>query len=481
MKLPMKRENYGDEQPHIPLGPFKLRIPFIHLPWEVPEMLQAIVVFVTGTAAIAYLQDLFDLPFEVALSIVIVHEALYLVSCFFGDPIVGGWITPAVPLIVVYLLTYTGTDRIYALISLQFILALIFIIFGLTGIAGKLIKLCPRSFKAGILVGSSYTACLGTYGFLPLADGGQGFWKNPISFSFGVLIALYLLFSYGFGKQRFTSKNKVVSLLSKAGFVPALIVGGSIGMLFEEFPLPNVTFDTIIFNPIPSLQWVSENFSLWGLGFPPLSILVSALPIAIVCYIIAFSDIVNGTMIIKEAQVYRQDEKIDFNTNRTNLCCGIRNLIECMFSPTCTMSGPVWSAMTITLAERYKTGQKNMYSIHSGICTFNVTKILCHFFLPFILFVTPVLPLAMELTWMIQAFGCFYIGINMCRTNVERGVAGLTAGAIAVSPNPSYGILIGMILCFVMEFLGTNKSERAAQVASGIASTMQTNFTDFEE
>lgn len=481
MTLPSAKRKFGEEQPYISLGLFKIRLPFLHWEWEFPEMLQALVVFVTGTAAITYLQDLFGLSFQVALSIVIVHEALYLLHNLLGDPLIGGWITPAIPLIMIYLLTFNGKERIWALLSLELILGILFITLGLTGLAAKLVSLCPRSLKAGILVGSSFAACVGKYGFMSLEDGGAGFWANPISFSVGVLLALYLLFSYGFGKQRFTSTNKFVHFLTKAGFVPALLIAGILGMVFGEIDLPSPDFTHILFNPLPGLHWISENFSLLGIGFPPMHVLVSAIPIAVACYLIAFGDILNGTVIVKEAQAYRQDEKIDMNTNRTNVCCGIRNLIECFFSPTCTMSGPIWTAMTITVAERYKSGEKNMYSIFGGACTFNATKVICHLIFPFITFVKPVLPLAMELTWMIQAFGCFYIGLNMCRTNVERGVAGLTGGAIAVCSNPSIGLLIGIILCVVMEFIGTNKADRASQVASGLATTVQTNFSDVEE
>ena len=60
---------YGAEQPAIKAGMFRIRLPFIHAPWEIPEMIQAIVVFVTGVAATAYLQDIFGLPFEMALAI----------------------------------------------------------------------------------------------------------------------------------------------------------------------------------------------------------------------------------------------------------------------------------------------------------------------------------------------------------------------------------------------------------------------------
>lgn len=481
MLLPKYRRAPGEEQPYIPLGIFKLRLPFLHWEWEFPEMIQAMVVFVTGTAATAYLQDLFGISFEMALSIVIVHEALYLVNNFLGDPLVGGWITPALPLIVVYLSQHSAQDRIWALLSLELVLGLLFLVLGITGLGSKLVKLCPRSLKAGILVGSSFAACTGKYGFRSLELGGHGFWANPISFSVGVILALYLLYSYGFGKLRFTSKNRFVQAISKFGFVPALLVGGMIGMVVGEVPTPILDFSHIIFNPIPYLKDVHNTFSFFALGLPPLSVFISAVPIAVACYLIAFGDIVNGTTVLKEAHSYRPDETVDTNTSRTHICCGIRNLVECLFAPTCTMSGPLWVGMNITISERYKSGERNMYSIFGGTCTFNMTKLLCHLIVPFIALVRPFLVLAMELTWMIQAFACFYIGVNMCRTNVERGVAGLCGGAIAVSPDPSIGLLIGIFLCIFMEYIGVNKVDRAAQVVSGVTTTAQSHFTDIED
>lgn len=80
----------GAEQPSIKCGMFRIRLPFIHAPWEFPEMIQAIVVFVTGVSAMAYLQDIFGLSFGTALAIVTVHEFLYIFQNIVGDPIVGG-------------------------------------------------------------------------------------------------------------------------------------------------------------------------------------------------------------------------------------------------------------------------------------------------------------------------------------------------------------------------------------------------------
>lgn len=114
----------------------------------------------TGSAATAYLQDLFGFTFEMALSIVFVHELLYMVNNTLGDPLIGGWITPAVPLITAFLLNFEGPDRMYALVGLELILGLMYVILGVTGIATKIIDICPQSLKAGILIGSGFAALL---------------------------------------------------------------------------------------------------------------------------------------------------------------------------------------------------------------------------------------------------------------------------------------------------------------------------------
>ena len=164
---------------------------------------------------------------------------------------------------------------------------------------------------------------------------------------------------------------------------------------------------------------------------------------------------------------------IDVSADRTNVCCGIRNIIECLFSPTCTMSGPLWTAMTVTVAERYKSGKENMYSIFGGACTFNTTKVICCTIIPLMALIRPALPLAMALTLMIQAFGSFYVALSMCRTNIERGVAGITGGAIAASANPAYGLLIGILLYIVCQFLFTSNEHRLEELGKGLDITIE--------
>ena len=62
-------------------------------------------------------------------------------------------------------------------------------------------------------------------------------------------------------------------------------------------------------------------------------ILLQDLPMAIMCYVIAFGDIVGGTAFLEDTKRYREDEYIDVNPDRTNMCCGFRNLIELSSAP----------------------------------------------------------------------------------------------------------------------------------------------------
>lgn len=132
LMLPSARRKDGEKQPCITVGKIDIRIPFVHYEWEIPEMIQACVVFLTGTAATQYLQDLFGFTFEMALSIVFVHELLYMVNNTMGDPLIGGWITPAVPLITTFLLNFEGTDRMYALVGMELILGIMYVVLGIT-------------------------------------------------------------------------------------------------------------------------------------------------------------------------------------------------------------------------------------------------------------------------------------------------------------------------------------------------------------
>ena len=117
--MAIKRE-YGHEQPYIPLGIFKVRLPFVHYKWEWSEAMQAILMCATCLGAIPILTENLGISFELAWSMVIINGILYNLHALLGDPVVPGWITPSIPLTIVYLSRFTiGVDRIHALIALQ--------------------------------------------------------------------------------------------------------------------------------------------------------------------------------------------------------------------------------------------------------------------------------------------------------------------------------------------------------------------------
>ena len=88
------------ESPYIALGPFKVRLPFIHYKFELPDYLQGLLMCAVDLAAIPLMTELLGMPFEVALAVVMLNGLLYLTHHLLGDPTVPGWITPAVPLLI---------------------------------------------------------------------------------------------------------------------------------------------------------------------------------------------------------------------------------------------------------------------------------------------------------------------------------------------------------------------------------------------
>ncbi|MDD4236960.1 MAG: hypothetical protein PHT62_00185 [Desulfotomaculaceae bacterium] len=323
--LPTARRKDGEETPYIPLKifNFKLRLPFVHWGIEGSEILQAMVMFVTAMGVIQVMKDVFNMPFELAMTIVAFHELMYCLHQLLGDPTVPGWITPALPLVIAYLSAVTvGTDRIEALIALQVILGLIYLILGVTGLAKKMIEYTPKAIQSGVLLGAGVSGLIGTYVFAPT---GTGLMKYPLSITVGGLLALYLIYSKGFTEKVRSGQmdgKKFLMTVANLGIVPGIAAGIIVGWISGELPLP-VMKSGLFF--IPQFSEVLNNYSVVGLGMPSTQIWLAAIPMALVAYIIAFGNIILGETVLREASAYRPDEKIDSDPNRLNIICAIRN------------------------------------------------------------------------------------------------------------------------------------------------------------
>ncbi|MDQ7864481.1 hypothetical protein RCO48_35430 [Peribacillus frigoritolerans] len=63
---------------------------------------QGLLMCAVDLGAITLLADHLGMPFDVALAVVILNGLLYLAHHLLGDPVIPGWITPAVPLLVLF-------------------------------------------------------------------------------------------------------------------------------------------------------------------------------------------------------------------------------------------------------------------------------------------------------------------------------------------------------------------------------------------
>lgn len=445
--MAMKRE-YGGVQPYIPAGIFNIRIPFVHYRWEISECLQAILMCATCLGAIPTMQSVMGVSYEVAWSMVIINGFFYSMHSLLGDPVVPGWVTPSIPLTTAFLTQFGEAGQIdyvrnQHLIALQLEVGIIFLVMGITGLAQKIIDWIPACLKAGILLGAGIAAIAGEIG----ATG--RFTLYPITVGVGALFSYFLLFSALFKKWMF--KYKWAKVLGNFGMLPAIILAVILGPLTGELPAPNFVLGSII--KIPEFGNIMKEIMCFGpTGFPGPSVFITCIPTAISIYIIAFGDFVSSKALIEEAGEVRPDEKIDFNANRSNLICALRNIAQSFICPYVPMCGPLWAAVTAAVAERYKKGREQMDSIFSGVGTFRWMTFLCVALVPVASFVQPILPAALSLTLLVQGYVCGRIAVDEMKTPEDKGISAVIATFIYLKGS-AWGLAVGIIL-YVLVCLG---------------------------
>ena len=439
MQLIKRKE--GEEQPFWPLGPFQIRLPFIHYRWEAAEMLQGTIMFVVGLAMIPLLEKNLGIPYEAALAFTFIAGFLYTLPALLGVPLVPGWITPAIPVVLVYLNGFEpGPEAIQALFVLQLEVALIFFILGITRLGSKLVEIIPNSLKAGIIIGAGIAALMGELKVGGRIDG------TPISLILGAIISAYLLFSLSF--KNMTLTHPIARKIASFGMVPGMIMAMLIGWAVAEYPLPDIQWGITQ----PDFSLIPE-FLIFNIGLPNWETYLIAIPTAIIAYVIAFGDIVIGFTLVKRIDHLRPDEKIEMNVDRVHLVTAIRNFIHSLIAPWPGLAGPLWTAAHATVAERYALGRKSMDSIYSGGGTFWIAGLIALFILPLVSLFKPVLPIALSLTLILTAYICIMVGMEQLKTSVERGVAGIVAVTLAM-PDPKstiFAVVIGLVLYFIIE------------------------------
>ncbi len=438
----------GDEAPYIPLGPFKLRLPFVHYRFEWPDYCQGLLMCAVDLAAIPLMTELLGMPFEAALAVVILNGFLYLLHHLLGDPVVPGWITPAIPLLMAYCATFPeGPERVFALISFQISLGVLSIFLGVTGLAGKVVNFVPAAIKAGVIMGAGFAAVIAVF-----KEGGR-FDAFPWTISIAVGLAFYFIFSRHFAQLK--QRNAAWRTFGKLGIFPIIVLAIFVAPLFGEAPWPNLTWGF----SSPDFATLFREYTVFGLGMPPLMMFVTALPTVFATYIVLFGDVLQSKALLDEADGARPDEKIDYNPNRAHMIFGGRNALMGVIGPDVAMCGPLWAAMHVVIVERYKEGKQVMHSIFGGSGSFRWGTNTGLLLMPIVSLVQPILGVALALTLLIQGYVSVRIGIMEARSQRDLGIAGVV-GAILATKGATWAFAAGIILCLLIYgrrfFVGEN-------------------------
>ena len=411
----------------------------------------------TGLSIVPLYTEHFGMSFETAVAMC---TLMSVVVCsgpiLFGDPYCAGWLTPALPLVLREALSHdTVTARTDFVNATLLMVALTFLVLGISGLGNTLLRAVPRALRAGIILGAGMSAIYGE--FIPRSGGRPSrIDAYTVSILLAVGISLLLMFSLPLErwKKRFRGLAFVASLGLAPGFFAAMILGpwfgeinyGSFRALFVSpatgewvFQLRDVFF-------LPDIGGLIGEYSLVARGVPDAGMMLSALPLALAAYVIGFGDIITGTAIVSDAAPHRPDEKIPIDERRTHLSIGIRNLIQVAATgPFFPLQGPLWAGATVVVAERYRRGRREMDSIFGGIFSYLLFGLPVFYFVrPYLELFRPVLDVAFSLTLILTGFACAYVALSMPRNRIERGLAVLV-GMVMMYFSTLVGITVGFI------------------------------------
>ena len=444
-----RRARKPNELPYIPLGPFQWRLPGVQYRVEYVEFFQGLILGATALSSIPYLTDYLGLPYELAWSCVILEVALYMLHGWLGDPVVPGWITPTLPFTLAFISGFEkGPQRIQAMIAVQLLVAFIFLFMGVTKLADKFVRSVPTSVKGGILLAAPITVIQGQ-----LAEDSQ-LLTAPVATLAGTLLLAFLSFSPFCEKKR--GKYKILDVMAKYGNLFPYLIAMLLGVALGELAKPVLEMGAVI--RIPDFSNMFHTVSIFAVGFPPLSMFIKALPLALICYVLAFGDFVTSETLVKEAQESRDDEYIDFNSSRSNLISGLRNLILAIFAPFPPLSGPLWVGMTVSVAMRYREGKKAMKSLIGGMSSFRMATFLSVILVPIVSFMKPIMGVGSAITLLFQAYVCARIGMEYCKSNTDKSIAGIMAAVLAFKGS-GWALLVGFALNFILSNMEFQKKK----------------------
>lgn len=430
-------------------GMFRARLPIIHMRIEWPELAQGLVVSLsTALALVPLLTTSFGLTFPEAVTIAMLHMMLVTSNVIiFGEPFASGWITPALPLVLGFVIGgYESADeRFQMMTALSLDFAALTLLMGVTGWGQKLAGLIPPALKAGIILGAALSAFKRIF-----YDDVAAFQKMPVSYTLAILVCLIILYLPAFARLK--SKYKLFSIISSFGLLPSFIVAGVFGGLAGEL---GIDITPGFLNP--PFAALMEKVSPFAIGFPPLSYFLSALPLTLIAYLILFGDLITGSSLIEDNQKFRPDDPVDINLTRSHYAVAIRNFLMAIIAPFFPTQGVLWAGAQIIIIERWKQGREKIESLIGGISAFYYYGIPVVFLiLPLVTALKPFMPIALMLTLLLTGIACGRLALKIANTITDRAVMVLVALLLTFF-SPWVGLLAGGVACILF---GASKKKR---------------------
>jgi len=424
-------------------GPFTFRLPFYHTRLYWPEALQGLfVAAATGLSLVPLMTMFFGLTFEEAVALSMLHSILIgSALIFFGEPYAPGWITPALPLVLAFVLgSYEDPVlRFQAMTAISLNFALLLFILGVSGLGKKFVLWLPDTLKAGIILGAAIAALKRVF----IDDAERFLLQQPIITT--LACAVCLIFAFSLPMARLKERYHLVALIGAMGLLPGFLLAALVGPLVGE-----VSYEIewgILIPPVGDL-WLKV--SPFAIGWPSAEMFIKGIPLALITYVILFGDIVTGNEMIREGMATRKDEHIDINPNRTHLSLAIRNGLMGLFAPFFPTQGALWTGVHVIIVQRWKQGRRAMDSLHSGLVSYYLMGIPVLFvLLPLVTGLRPLLGVALSLTLVLTGFACAYIAMAIPRNNTSRGAVVLIGTGLALF-EPWIGLLFGIITTLLL-------------------------------
>ncbi|MDZ7683736.1 MAG: hypothetical protein U5O39_00500 [Gammaproteobacteria bacterium] len=283
------------EQPGWNWWLFTFRLPFYHTRLCWPEFLQGIALAsATGLALVPMMMANFGLTFEQAVAVSFVHGFLIgIAPIVFGEPYAPGWVTPALPLVLTFVLSGfdSPTERFQAMTALTLTLTGMVAVLGVTGLGRKFMVWLPAALKAGIILGASIASFKRVF----LDDAQDYLFAQPITTTVACAVCLIFIFSIPFRALKLRSRPLMV--LGSLGLLPGFLVAAFIGPFVGE-----VNYELQWGFLIPPVDEVWAKASPFAIGWPNWDMYVAALPLPLLPILFCSAHIVTANEITREAE-----------------------------------------------------------------------------------------------------------------------------------------------------------------------------------